>query len=477
MNTLRIGAIFLLIAVLATSIAAESKVRSAHDHLMTERLRLREKIDNLALTADVTLDVGESLFQKILAILVPVIDNVVANIVIPGGQGKNFAFNPIHFTEFKIGAIDITFAAPDKVRISLDQLSFAIPQTHFDVWVVIIFKATCAGDFWASMSGTSIAIEFDMSNVGGKLQFSNPQSSVTWGTLNINHQFHDFCNFIEKVLQVFIGNIDTLIRNVVEKILPAKIGPLVEAKLNAVFGNFKVSFVGQPVVNANGITLTVDLIPQGQLARFVRNPHELLPVGRRIGMVGRDLTLSIPAQSLDNLLLYDLPKLSANITLKANNSIIKDIFPAAYALCPSCPFAIEFKFLAAPTVTFVNDTLGLIVQNLILGVNFESSSKAIVPFVDLTLNTTVNVQQLQILNGSTIYFQLQVLGFSVGQYASAIGPIDVSLINTVVDIALSLVVPVFNKDFKGLSLGDLISDGEIVVVNNKLKLGFDINIQ
>lgn len=462
-----------------SGMVANTKLLTAHDVLMRDRLRLREQLDQLSLTADVTLSVGESLFQKILALLVPEINKIVSEITIPGMQGKNFAFDAIHFTEFNIGSVAITFAAPDKLRISLNQISFAIPQTHFDLWVWIIVKASCAGNFWASMTGTSIAIEFDIANVGGKLQFSNPQSSVAWGTLSINHQFKDFCNFLEKVLQVFIGNIDTLIRNVVEKILPSKIGPLVETKLNTVFGNFKVDFVGQPVVTAAGITLTLDLIPQGQLQQLrFASGQLLLPavVRREVGIVDRDLVIVVPATSLDNLLQYNLPKLSANITLKANNSIIKPIFPAAFALCPDCPFAIELKFLQAPYVTFVNDTLGLGVQNLILGVNFENAAKGIVPFVDVTLNVTINLQQLSIVNGSTIYFQLQVLGFSLGQYASAIGPIDVSLVTTVVDIVLGLVIPTFNKDFKGLVLGDIITDGEIVVVNNKLKLGFDINI-
>ena len=474
---LTISFILLIIALATSTSAAEHKlsrggerILTAHDVLMRERLRIHEEVLKLGLTADVTATIEESLFQKILAVVVPIINEYVAKLVIPGGEGHNWSFNPIHFTEFNIGSLAITFAAPDKLAISLDEISFSIPQTHFDVWVWIIVKATCAGNFWASMTGTTIAIEFDAANVGGKLQFSNPQSNVVWGNLSINHHLDGFCNFLEKVLELFIGNLNNLIRNVIEKDLPAKIGPLVETKLNAVFEKIPLSFVGSPTITSSGITVTVDLIPQGK-----RDVRPALP-GGRLGLPARDLSLDIPAQSLDNLLVYKQPSLNFNITLKVNNSIIKDIFPAAYASCPSCPLAVEVKFLAAPTVVLVNDTIGLNVQNMILGVNFAAGAGKFIPFVDLTLNTTVNLQELGFVNGSDIYFQLQILSFVIGQYSSAIGPIDVSLLTTLVNIVLGIVVPTFNKDFKGIPLPAVITNGVLAVNRNQLKVGFDVNV-
>src|SRR5437667_192808 len=99
--------VLLVLAVATSSSAAELKgrerVMTAHDYLMRERQRLRGEVEKLGLTADVTATIEETLFQKIVTVIVPIINEYVANLVIPGGQGSNWSYNPIRFSEFNIG--------------------------------------------------------------------------------------------------------------------------------------------------------------------------------------------------------------------------------------------------------------------------------------------------------------------------------------------------------------------------------------
>jgi hypothetical protein len=453
---------------------------AAKPHLLRNapwRHTLKQQVTKLGLSADVTATIEESLFVKICNTVVPLINQYVQGLVIPGESQKHFSFDNVVIQQFDIQSISITFTNPSTVSLALSQISFAIPQTHFDVFTKILFiKLSCSGNFWASMSGTTISLSMAASESNGDLVFGDAQSSVSWGSLNINHDFPNFfCKIGQDIIQLFIGNINNLIKKTVENDIPAKIGPMVQAALDKALAKLPLDFVSQPQVTSDSISLTVDLLGHPAGVAKVMGP---LRSARTRAIAARDLELEIPQTALNNLLLFTQQQGGLNMNFtdkKFNTSVIKTIFPAVYAQCPDCPFAIEINAIDAPFVTTTSDSIGITVTNGILGLNLAAADGSILPFVDLWVNASLSVNDVSITTANAVYFQLALGAFSLGIRASSIGPFDISLISSVAAFALQdVVIPQFNQRFKGIPLPGIASEAEVAISNSAVYVAFNV---
>jgi hypothetical protein len=472
---------FTIVALVFTSLlflAASSADVHAKQIGSSWRRNLHKEVAALGLSADVTATIEESLFVKICNTVVPLINQYVQGLVIPGQSASHFSFGNVVIQEFHINSISITFASPSDVTVSLSEISFSIPQTHFDVFAKILFvHVSCSGNFWASMSGTSIHLSMAASESNGNVVFGDAQSSVTWGSLNINHEFPNFfCKLGQDIIQLFIGSINNLIKNTVEKDIPAKIGPMVQSALDKAMAKLPLDFVSQPVVTSQSISLTVDLL--GHVSGVsIKGPKH---AARARAIAPRDLELEIPQTALNNLLLYIQQQggLNMNITDKSfNTSVIRAIFPAAFAQCPDCPFAIEVNAIDAPSVQMSNDSIALTVTDGILGLNMAAPNGTVIPFVDLWVNASLAVTDVGITSNNSVYFQLNMRSFNLGIRHSSIGPFDISLISSVATFALDdIVIPDFNRKFKGVPLPAIASQAEVAVSNSAVYVAFDVTV-
>jgi hypothetical protein len=85
----------------------------------------------------------------------------------------------------------------------------AVPQTHFDVYTKIIIKITCGGEFWASLSSTTISIALTMTtDAAQQLYVSSATGSVQFGQLSVYHKMHSFLCKVGEDITVKVLKID-----------------------------------------------------------------------------------------------------------------------------------------------------------------------------------------------------------------------------------------------------------------------------
>jgi hypothetical protein len=463
-------ALVCLQAVLGSSVSTQQHPEWRHN--------LRSQVTKLGLSADVTATIEESLFVKICNTVVPLINQYVQGLTIPGLSGSHFSFDAVVIQQFNIQSIGVTFAAPSTIQLSLSDISFAIPHTSFDVFAKILFvHVKCSGDFWASMTGTSITFAMAASESSGSLVFGDAQTSVVWGNLNVNHKFNSVvCKIGQDIIQVFIGSVNNIVKNTIEKDVPLKVAPILQNALDAAMAKLPLDFVSQPQVTSDSISLTVDLLghPAGATEK------QRLRAARTVGIDPRDLELQIPATAVNNLLIVaqqdSLVRFNSSKP-SFNTTAIKAIFPALYAQCPGCPFDIEIVSTIAPAVTMANDTITMAITQGVVGLNILSAGGSVIPFVDLWVNGTLNVDDVSISAANALYFQLSIANFNLAIRQSSIGPFDISLISSVVAFALNdVAIPDFNNRFSGVPLPSIAADAEVAVSDSSVYVGFNVNL-
>ena len=501
--TLVVLALLAVQAAVATNVGARHLAqppKKSHHHATRHEPQVEARslvvstMDMAALSADVQLELHEAFFRKLTSTLLPVIIETVRKLVIPGESQKHFRFWDVHISEFNIESFAISFAAPDEVRVSLTGLSLQIPSTEFEVMDKILFvKLTCHGHFSAEMSGTNAVLSFPLKRgADGHFAIGQVSSQVTFGSLAIHEKMdHWLCRIGQDIIQIFIGSITDLIKKLIEKDAPAKIGELVQKVLDKALTKLNVNLVSNPVATANSISVTIDLLPassQGARASLAIQPAA--PRRRSSSAFpARDIEVFTGQNALNNILEYEREKghLSYTKTLKGvNTSVFKTLIPAAYAACPDCPLGITVFFpAAAPTTTVNADTIGLDVLDAVLGLLAVPNATTQLPLLELYLNATGAATNVSVrASGVTesLYFNLALDTFSLSLRRSDIGPFDPSIIGDIIAFILKdVVVPDFNKHFAGVPIPSFglfnVTALEVALNNGKVDVGLDIDLK
>ena len=444
-----------------------------------------------------TILIHETFFHKLTESLLPVINTAARNLVIPGQTEKHFSFADIKLSEFDLGNLTITFASPNKIMLGLRGLSLQVPQTHFDVYTRIIFKISCGGYFDVSLSGTNIDIEVDVNEQNGRLQIVAVTPTVTFGSLNVYHRFHSgLCRVGQDIIQLLLGNIDNLIRKLVEKDIAPLLGKAVEGALTKMAAKLPVDLAQPPAASPAGLEIVLDLlkpsaVPPAAVA-FRRRPVPLAALLSATATAlrlpaplttvpNRDIEIWTSQASVNGLLAHAeaAGTLDINKVLppSVNTTLLRSILPLAYAACPGCPLEIEIDFQTAPAVAFQGN-VSITVQQAIFGVNAQAPNRTVVPLLDLLLNLTAGVGNWRIggNESNTIHFDLSVQTFTLGLYRSNVGNVDVALISGIVGFLLkNVLVPDFNAHFPGITIpGGAVRDIAVNTTGGQAGFGLDV---
>ena len=429
--------------------------------------------------------VHESLFQKLVAKALPVVIAEVRKLSIPGEKQKHFEFSTIHLSAFNIGSFTIGFAAPNKVVIALKGLVLQVPKTGFEVKAKVLFAHLhCKGDFEVKIGAhgntpTDITVTFDLQDNAGHLALANGAASVRFGALDISHKFHGvFCKVGESIVKLFVGNIDKLIRKLVEK----DISPLATKAIGSIFkdleGKIHVPLTRQPVATADSMQVAVNIMPG---AADKHGPLLLQTMPVKSAFAARDIEAMITEVSANNLLrhFFAEKKLDIGAILPVNTSIFKLAFPGAYERCPDCPMRLSDQFLSAPLVRF-DASAGLEVTNLVLAFD-GMRGDSVVPLFEITLNGTFMATDWKVTGaaGTTIKFDLSVPTFAFREYRTWCGHFETQALQDVIDFVLQRVaLPIFNDKFKGITIlplaGGIQLESLEVAWDHAARLGFNV---
>ena len=150
---------------------------------------------------------------------------------------------------------------------------------------------------------------------------------------------------------------------------------------------------------------------------------------------------------------------------QVNTSILKALWPAVYAACPSCAFSANLTLAHAPYLTI--DTMDGVLarvsdaQAQIFGMPAGSSTQRVALF-DLSFNGSfgLTLGSGAVSSGGVIPVNITQLGLDIIGIDSQVGaltPGQKALLTTAMDVILSLliktvVLPEFTKDFPGLPI-------------------------
>ena len=500
------GALVSVVALLlATNGAAEKNIISP------EHIGLGA---NMGANASVSL--RASLFQTLFQDLIPLIESVGTEIPIPADSGKHWSFVSFNISSLSIGNITIGFTAPNVLNVGLIDVTGSVPHTDFSVFTHIFdddvkiegrelnpdFKVSCDGQFWGTITGATVNMAIPLTtDANGKLALGTIVPSIQYGAVSISHSLDStICKVGAAIISIFIGNINNFVKELGEKKVPGKLVHIIDKFASKSLPKLPLTFVSQPAVVDNTMSVTVQLIPPfggvHQGLHIASSPLMEFPASaRKVGMpfTNRDVAIGINSQSVNDAigLLAMLNKFSFNKTLpgdKVNTSILELFIPAAYAKCPSCPFSFDFALLpnSPPIVSFANGTLEFSIVNAVLGVNaVNPTTNAYDDLFDVYLNLTFSMSSFSITNynnTSNIMFRLGVETFGISLDSSAVGHFDVNKVGTALDYVLqNVLVPLFNAEFKGYPL-TIMKDGFgldrwlIEISGDSIILGADIVI-
>jgi len=434
--------------------------------------------------ASATIMLHESLFSKITNAVLPAIIAEARLISIPGKKEKHFSYGDVTLKEFNIGGVTISFEAPNVVVVKLTDLSLATPSTDFDLFAKVLFvHVSCRGTFDVALSKTDVRIKFAFDDNNGVLGITNIDAEVDFGNLDIHHAFHDLlCKIGQDIVQLFVGNIDNVIRNAVAKDISPIMTKVLTKAFTSLAARMRLPIVSAPVATSDSISFDVDLMhrtpPHASRRRAHRRSPPRATLLRNSTFPARDIEVLVPQTSV-NVILASV-HIDRVIRLNDTTDKLKHFLPAAYAACPNCPLEIEVNLQNAPTAQ-LSGGAALSVSNALIGVNAINGSQT-VDLLDLLLNATALATNFSVSGDidNDVKFAIAVPTFAVGLQSSGVGPIDTSLLTWLGNLVIQdFIVPDFNRNFHGIPIGPIanvtVSQIEIAFPN-AADVGLDITI-
>ncbi|KEG11365.1 ESAG-like protein [Trypanosoma grayi] len=428
------------------------------------------------LSPGATFAMEEAFFTNTIPLLRPQLNEFLKHVAIPAQHTDKFDIDEIHFSKLGIGDAAISMVSPDQLLMSIQNVSAIVPDTNF---VIKVGFATCNGRVRVSIDNTNASLPasvFRMSN--GTLQWSIGENAIQWGPLNITHSLDGAaCKAIETIVEVLLGNLDSIIRASLEKELPKRVGPIVEEKVNEIFTTLPLIFTSDPSIMAKRMELEMDVVPDPSENR-TRTP--LKPASLGLQVSDRNFESVVLPVAINNLLTYlcQMGKLNVTETLPAeyNSSLIEPMYPDTYKMCRDCPFAVSAHATVPPSVELRSDQTAILhLPNGFISLEMLSTTGIRVPVLDVAVNVTAGATHIGFTPKARLDFNLTKVDLKIDVVASNIGTIDVFQLNSdLLWLLNEVMVPLFNVQFEGIALPAVVSRPLLNITTENVTLGFDV---
>ncbi|KAH8617460.1 hypothetical protein ERJ75_000373600 [Trypanosoma vivax] len=171
-----------------------------------------------------------------------------------------------------------------------------------------------------------------------------------------------------------------------------------------------------------------------------------------------DFFVTVPFASLDDVLDFILSKSTVSLlvskTAAHNSSLLENVYPSVYNLCPGC--LLELIFTPSGSVcpeSTAKDDINVFCVDVSAGLAMLSGGAAVHDVLSLRLNVTAGVAGLALEQGNRVRFTLACVEFTVNVLTSAIQtPYVESLEGSMRHFFKSVVIPPFNNRVKGISI-------------------------
>jgi len=179
--------------------------------------------------------VKQSLLDETLQFYVPEIKQQFSSFTIPGGSSNGVSYDDITLDNGDFSSAHISLLNGAGAKLDITSLSFKMEQTNFSAKK---YGITCKGTIWGSLSGTDASGIASLGISNGAVK-ATVDSNIAWGTLSIDHHLsNDFCSFIEDIVELFIGDINKKIEDVVKSQIPSVLEQVFQQLLNEGLSTF-----------------------------------------------------------------------------------------------------------------------------------------------------------------------------------------------------------------------------------------------
>lgn len=435
---------------------------------------------------------------------VPIVLAAAQTLTIPGAKTSDFHYDDIHVASCSLNSSSVSFdKTSQNVVLTLTDLGLSIGNTNFEVIKSIkpFGHLHCSGHFSAAIEHTDITVQLRVVNADGTPQISTT-TSINFGSIDVSHSMsHESCKIAEKIVEIFIGNVNKKIESEVKSKVPGVVQKALNGAVNKLLAGLGLvvsvdshaqanfSLVGTPTITDTQLAL-------GFQARFepkVRPPGGIppMPVAPTPALPDndKDLALAFSASVFDSAsAVYSaLDVLELNETIPTNISTsLRVVLPQLRRAYPSEPLVVQVAANSRlpPRVVFGRTGAQLVAENASILLSAVATNGTECPALSLRLDAYINATVALGPGAQNITFKL-VPGVaqrtvSVTLAESWIGAVPelgplASLLNFVCD---KLAIPYVNGHASGLPIpqvnGISLTSPAIVLGNGDVVVSTDI---
>ena len=345
----------------------------------------------------------------------PIVLAAVRNLTIAGASKGDVSYGDIHITVATLASSAVSFTGPsaaannETIGLTLAGLSLSTGNTNFEVSKKIgpFGHIHCSGHFSAAIKNTDVAVFLKVINANGLPQVV-ASTSIDFGSVDVSHKMeHESCKIAEKIIEVFIGNINKKIESEIKSKVPAVVQSALNTQVNKLLAglglvvdvtpdataNFSLS--GTPVITDTRLTL-------GFVAKFEPKVWPAggvppTPIASPLPQpaTGKDLALAFSSSVLDSAsaVYTALGSFALNESIPANvSATLRLVLPQLRKAFPTQPLSVEIAACPRlpPRVIFGKAGAQIAAENASLVLSAVMPNGSLAPALRLSLNGSIN---------------------------------------------------------------------------------------
>jgi hypothetical protein len=316
----------------------------------------------------VAVSVATSILNAFLQVVVVPTVQADSNVaVIPQQEDDHIWVDEMILQHFRVDSVSVKTATPDaqSVAVSAKAFGLEVNETRF---CYTFLGIRCYGHFTATLNTTGIEAV-----VGFNLLPENrwnatfTQLQFSWGTLSIQHVLDSkACGIAQSIIEVFTGQMDRLIASKVQEKVNKGGKSKATEMLNSCFATIPVLALTPPIMTSDRLSVVLDATPSTVGCPPQPRVTNLPP------LLERDFAAHTTVHDINNALhnsaIHDKLRWQYRLPDSMNTSLLADILPDVYAMCPECSMYLVVRTPAAPVTVFLpTNTITLTVRELIVG--------------------------------------------------------------------------------------------------------------
>jgi len=413
--------------------------------------------------------VQQGLLDETLQFYVPEIKQAFSSFTVPGGSSHGVSYGDIILDNGDFSTIHVSLLNGAGAKLDVTSLSFKMEHTSFSVKK---YGITCSGKIWGSLSGTDASGIASLGISNGAVK-STVDSSIVWGTLSIDHHLSsDVCSFIEDIVELFIGDINKKIEDVVKSQIPAVLEQVFTELLNEGLSTF-----GTQVELPDNVLFdytAVDLSTQTNIATFEvlgqfkdknnpSKPSNFTPNEMKLGFPTSEANAMIsefPVNTASEV--YTSKGMLAYQAVVPNSIFDPDIIPGIDCGADCSAFA-NFWVTSPPNATFYGspnyyDLMEVNDAYINLSYTSNNGSGAICLLeIDALLTAKFNVSEKNGKDIVSVTMENSKIAYDIVK--SYVGIFDRILLEATIKFAVDQFCILFNSLFPGIPLPVSIAQG------------------